>query len=89
MDKTMDLFDKICMAQTQLERAETILNTVTIDYFDRTENDPKTPEGRDNIWIAFNRNKIFAEIASDYLAVLQAMLSDAEDMAKGLVQKAE
>ena|GEM_PF-4579608 len=81
MSKTLDLYDIVASAQLPLERAETAMAALNIDYFNDLRNNPNTPKGSTCIVNDFNLYRIYSDIVYDYLIELRGLLAEAEALA--------
>lgn len=68
------LDDKITMLRFNLERAETVLQEITVSFFNAY--DSSTEDGRFSIVWEYERYGIFADIVSDYLFKMRKELQD-------------
>ena len=84
-----DLDAEMFMARANIEKAESALVEICEEYFSDTEtHTPATPTGRSKIVSGFKQNRVFAEIARDYVVQVRQALTGAAALITGAAKQA-
>jgi hypothetical protein len=76
------LTDKLNDAAVFLEQADTLMGTLTEEYFNERAHDPTTATGRQGILAGFNESRIHAHIVRSILLDLNKTITGTRDIIK-------